>query len=156
SAVLSKPDNGDAFYFRSRLNWIEGCLEDAIHDANAAVQLTPEDPSSYVARAEAFDALRQTDSAIADYSNALEQYQRAQEAHARLSRLFDPYWAHYFRAGLYELKGDVDRAIADYGDSIKLNVNQSDAYASRCRAFSKKQLYDLAISDCTTAIRLNV
>jgi len=165
AAILSKPENGDAFYFRSRLNSIDGRIEEAMHDANAAVQLTPDEPSSYVARAEAFHTLQQLDSAIADYSTALEKYQRAQEVHAVSTRLFDACAAHYFRGGLYELRGDVDKAIADFGESIKLDVNRSyayasqcrsDAYASRCRAFSKKRLYDLAISDCTTAIRLNI
>lgn len=73
---------------------------------------------------------------------------------------YTPSHVDYFqRGGKYIDEKNYNLAIQDYTEYIKRNSgnkeNLGPAYGNRCLAFRLKGEYDLAIRDCSEAIRLN-
>jgi Flp pilus assembly protein TadD len=101
--------------------------------------------SVYNSRANTWDAKRDYDHAIADYSKAIELSPK--NAIAKLT--------YYGRGYAWRKKGDYDRAIADYTKAIELDPNFTYAYGSRGYAWRKKGGYDRAIADYTKVIELD-
>ena len=92
-------------------------------------------------RALAFQAEREYQHAIADYSDAIR---------------LDPEFAHawYNRGTAYQAQSDYDRAIADYGNAIRLDSTYSHAYKNRGLAYQSKGDLDQANADLNEAYRL--
>jgi tetratricopeptide (TPR) repeat protein len=92
-------------------------------------------------RAIAFQAEREYQHAIADYTDAIR---------------LDPEFAHAFynRGTAYHAQGDYDHAIADYSDAIRLDSTYSHAYKNRGLAYQSKGDLDQANADLNEAYRL--
>ncbi len=51
-------------------------------------------------------------------------------------------------------KEDYDAALADFAEALKIDKKYSDAYFNRCSVFNYKKQYDVAITECSQAIKL--
>jgi tetratricopeptide (TPR) repeat protein len=93
-------------------------------------------------RAIAYREVGNDDSALADYSKAIE---------------LDASNANFYvnRANLLKARGDVDGAIRDYNKAIELNPEHANAYVNRGVAYNDKQDREKAIADFTKAIEVD-
>lgn len=131
-----------------------------------------------VRKAESENQLKQYDSAIRTYSEALQMKPDTMTAAAIHSwraiayrhknnldkaiadanesiRLNPRYYGGYFqRAAISRRSGNLDQAISSYDAAIRLNPNNAQSYYGRAIAYSQKGDYDQAIRDSTEAIRL--
>jgi tetratricopeptide (TPR) repeat protein len=108
----------------------------------ASNKLSPLDLAvAFQHRARAYDAKKDYDHTIADYSEAIR---------------LDPKSAFYveMRGVAYSDKQDYDDAIADYNEAIKLGPNDSFAFNMRGNAYAEMHDNDRAIADFDEAIRL--
>jgi tetratricopeptide (TPR) repeat protein len=83
-----------------------------------------------------------TDSAIADYGQAIELDPENPDTYNE-------------RGDAWYDKGELDRAIADYGEAIRLNPEDATGYDNRGVAYNDKGDYDSAIADFGRAIDLD-
>jgi lipoprotein NlpI len=97
---------------------------------------------AYTARAKAYLAKGEVDSAIADFSEVVKLYPDSPNSYS-------------FRAYAYYQNGDFDRAIADYSEVIRRN--QSDAFALlwRGEVYFENGEPDQAIADFDRALKIN-
>ena len=95
--------------------------------------------------ASTYIALRQYDKAHDALNNALT-YEPPAEEQINMT---------ITRAGVREQLGLLDAAIEDYGTVIKGFPNYYLPYYRRCLLFIEQKQPDLAIDDCTTAIRID-
>jgi tetratricopeptide (TPR) repeat protein len=115
-----------------------GCSNVIASDAGAKANLA----IAYGRRGNAYYDRRDYDSAIADYTKAIEF--NARDA------------AAYNNRGLaYRATGESDKAIADYTKAIEINPTDAIAYNHRGTAYRAKGEYDRAIADHTSAIDID-
>lgn len=102
----------------------------------------PPDFSFYQKRAQDSVAKGDVDSALADFTKAIEMNPKANDA----------YWG---RAGLYLAKEVLDLAIADLDKVVELKPDSSVAYTKRAEVLEKKGNVDKALVDYNKAISLD-
>lgn len=100
---------------------------------------------AYYHRAIAFQKTGQQDAAIADYSRAIAANSLPASVQAR---------AHYNRGIALANAGDVGRAEADYRATIALAPDYAAVYHNLANLERRRQAYDAAIENYSTAIRL--
>jgi tetratricopeptide (TPR) repeat protein len=110
------------------------------------------DVSAYIERGEIYLNRELHDSAIIDFSmaiqldslNAIAYYKRG------IAHLCQkPNWGFYKEANQYEL------ALSDFSKAIEINPNFTDAYYNRGLLFEERNQYESAISDFTKLIDMN-
>ena len=138
------PTNEKALAYRNRANSRAdaGANAEALADFNQAVNLRPDDATSYSGRARVRLALRDFDGATADYSEALRL------APGTVS-------SHIGRGHAHFVRGDATAAIADFTEAIRLNPQSANAYNRRGLAYRRSGDLARAIDDYTAAITLN-
>jgi len=94
-----------------------------------------------VLRGRSFVFKKSLDSAIADYSEAIEIKP-------------DNAFAYLCRGVAYGLKKEIDRAMDDFNKAIELDPNSADAYFNRGVAYDDKEDLDHAIANYSKAINL--
>jgi Tfp pilus assembly protein PilF len=52
------------------------------------------------------------------------------------------------------VKDDNDGALADFAEALKIDKKYASAYFNRCSIYNFKKEYDLAITECSQAIKL--
>lgn len=109
--------------------------------ARGASETADDRAHAYTQRAGSYQAKRDRDLALADYSAAL---------------LLSPRNAYNwrFRGLIYSARGDYDLAIADFTEALRLVPHYALAYEDRGNAYRDKGQYDKAIADYTEALRL--
>lgn len=149
----------------------------SIGSCNAMIQETVKNlAAAFYYRANAHQAKKDFDKAIADYTQAisidptdadyLNGRAEAYEAKKDLSRAMADYdkaiqinpksvYAYNNRGASFQRKGDFARASADYGEVTKLTPKNPDAWAARCwvRAAGGREVQQ-ALSDCNEALKL--
>ncbi len=152
-----------------------GQQREAIEDFSRAIQLDAGLVEAYYNRANLYYDLRNTKRAIADFSRAIElspdfagaYYMRGvcysnlkkykiAEADFNYCLLLDPQHARALnnRATILLATGNVFEAIKDYNQAIALQPLDARLYANRAKARERMKLYDAALEDCQTALRL--
>ena len=119
-----------------------GQIDLAIEAYSHAIELNPNNASTYNNRGNAYGEKGDYDRAIGDHNTAI----KLNPDHANT----------YTNRGIaYGKKGDYDRAIGDHNTAIELNPNLAEPYNNRGAAYDKKHELDRAIVDYTKAIELN-
>jgi tetratricopeptide (TPR) repeat protein len=140
----------DAFLYRIRAHYYyvsyennKGDIDRIIADYTKAIQLDPNNADLYSLRGFLYRYI-DFDKAIADLTKAIQ---------------LDPDYAYpyiyYYRAIVYEAKGNFDKAIDDYTKWIQLVPKNAYAYSSRGDVYRNKGDFDKAILDYTQAISLD-
>jgi len=118
--------NEKALAYRNRANARSdvGANTEALADFNEAVNLRPDDSTSYAGRARVRLALRDFDGATADFSEALR---------------LDPgtVSSNIGRGHAHFVRGDTTAAIADFTEAIRLNPQSASAYNRRGLAYRR-------------------
>ena len=121
-------------------------LDEAIKHYTNAIALKPASHilvRVYNNRGNAYDGKKQNDSALEDYSMAIETDQNNADA-------------YFYRGSTYELKRNFGMAIQDYKRAIELNPHHADAYAYLAQVYSSIHSdSELAITNYSKAIELN-
>ena len=171
-ALLRKADNA----FTSKKT------DSAIFYITAAIQLSPPDAGLYARRGRYYWQKNDSNSAIADYTKAIEltdagtdKQQLESYYHSRgtlygdkkewtfalkdLNRsisLSNLWWMKLNERGkIYLNLGKYDLAIRDYTQSIDLDSSQTWTYLERSTVYSTLKEFDMAIADCNKAIALD-
>lgn len=137
---------------------------------------SPQAARAYVERGKLYARQGQLDSAIADYSKAIEikpsfaiaysnrgaaygqqkKLQQAVDDCTQAITLKPDYSASYNNRGTaYNLLGKKNLAVADYSKAIELNPFYTDAYFNRGNIYNVQAKYQLAIEDYSNAINQN-
>lgn len=120
----------------------KGKFGKAIKDYNRAIEIEPNDPSSYVSRGTTLLKAGLRTLALDDFNRAID---------------LDPYGASaYFLRGLAKFElAQIVEAIADYDQAILLDPSDADFYVHRADAYAEISKYRTAISDYNRAIALD-
>jgi len=119
-----------------------GQAEEAIRDADKAVQIDPKDEEAYNSRGLANRLLGKLDDAVNDFGLAIY--------------IKDDYSRPYNNRGaVYLAKGQPERAIEDFSKAIELDSHYADPYSNRGVAEQKLDRNEAALKDLDTALRLN-
>lgn len=117
-------------------------LDEAMLDANRAIELDPQNAFAYWVRGHVYRNLRQFDRAIADF----DQYMRLVPKSAM---------AFYWRGNSYLDGGNAERALVDYEEATRIDPNYWPPWQNRCLAYGKLGRYEQALPFCNEAIRIN-
>jgi tetratricopeptide (TPR) repeat protein len=117
-------------------------LEQAVADANRAIQLDQHSAPAYTIRANSFLLVNKFDSAIEDYSKAIELDPK--DAHAWLNR-----------GNAYFAKEDIEKAISDFDTALQIVPGLPAAVMARAKAHNVRGRMDQAIADYDQAIAFN-
>lgn len=112
-ALLTNPNDTQAYYNRGIARFKLGETEGAIEDFTQALRLNPDYAEAYVGRGNAYRKLQDNQGAIIDYTQLLRLY--PQDAKA-----------YYNRGVAYSELGDKKKAIEDYQKAVKLFYEQGD------------------------------
>jgi tetratricopeptide (TPR) repeat protein len=119
-----------------------GQAEEALRDADKAVQIDPKDEEAYNSRGLANRLLGKLDDAVNDFGLAIY--------------IKDDYSRPYNNRGaVYLAKGQPERAIEDFSKAIELDSHYADPYSNRGVAEQKLDRNEAALKDLDTALRLN-
>ena len=153
-----------------------GNLNGAIDYYTEVISLDPDLPivlSAYNNRGVAYSRIGADDSAIEDFTKAIELDSSLAEAYnnrgtiyrkkgasdlaitdlSKAIRLKPDYAEAYSNRGnAYDDKGEVDRAIADYSKAIELEPNLAEGYNNRGITYLRKGAYNKAIEDFNKVI----
>lgn len=154
--VKQNPRSVEALIVRSKLLALKGDFDLALADANKAIELSPQSSDAFYARGFAYeekfrskyDSLIQP-LAIADYEKALKL--NPKNGLALLDKTYLRKIVSYIDFSL--ILSDYDLAI----QYLKAGGNSADlarAYGLRGLAYADEFIYDKAISDYTTALKL--
>ncbi len=109
---------------------------------NDVVHKSPHKARAYNNRGFAYVNKGDLESAIADFSRAIQIQP-------------DDFSAYNNLANIYDKKGSLDEAIAYYTKAIKINPHNAEIYNNRANMYAKKDNLNGAIADYTKALRIN-
>ncbi len=119
-----------------------GQTDKAIEAYSHAIELNPDNASTYNNHGVAYTKKGEFDKAIVSYTKAID---------------LNPDFALAYtnRGAVYAVKGDYDRAIVDLTKAIELNTGDANAYHNRGAAYGVRGKADLALADFSKVIELN-
>lgn len=165
----------------SRLGWIYQLppfkdYNKAIINYNQALELNPNEPSTYNNRGVNFYKIGEFDRALEDYERVIElspnnpivynnrgiaffDSGNPEQAIIDFDRAIqiNPNYvtAHYNRGNYYHIKGDLKAAIEEFTEAIQSDPNFYPAYTNRGIVLANLGNYKDAITDYSTAIKIN-
>ncbi|MCK5195889.1 MAG: tetratricopeptide repeat protein, partial [Desulfobulbaceae bacterium] len=136
----------------------KGLLDESIEDCNKALQIDENHFFALNNRGRAFQKKGDIPSALKDYDAACQKgLEVACENFKKITRL-SPHKEIAFLLGKSRedvAKGDSDGVIDASTRLIALNVHTKEAYSKRCSAYVRKNMFNMAHSDCAEAILLD-
>ena len=151
-------ENVDSYYHRARAYRRKGELDNAINDCdkvidyykgeinsdkNLADKLNPKLAQAYNVRGIAYWAQGEYDTAIENYTKALERDQKFAKAYSN-------------RGDAYADKSEYDTAIENYTKALERRPDYVHVYSNRGEAWLHKQEWDKARTDLTKAEEMDV
>jgi tetratricopeptide (TPR) repeat protein len=109
---------------------LDNRLDKDIDDYTKAIELNPNEASAYIRRGVAYEAKRDYNNAIADFTTAINMRDNV---------------GYLYRGSAYQEKREYDRAIADLSKFIEMNPNASLAYWGRGQVYICMREYGKAI-----------
>lgn len=172
-AIDRNPNEGLALAVRSRAYLAQGDYKSALADAERLVQVAPENPAAYFARASARQRLGETDKALLDFDavlrreprmidaylgrmNALGTSQHPDQVRATLTAMLaanaDDGYAHVIAGATYARLGDREASDKAFARSIEIKPT-TEAYLTRA---NNRRASDHAgrLSDAQAALAL--
>jgi len=121
SGALDYLEKADALKNRGVARWRLKRLRAAIRDFNAAVKITPGDPTLYNDRGNALLSLGMNEEAIKDFDRAVQ---------------LSPYYAEAFnnRGNAHFKAGDYHAAFRDFSKAVKLRPDMAEPFNGRGKA----------------------
>src|SRR5437660_3760455 len=157
-AARLEKQNVDVFVHRSTFYWRRQNFEQALTEANKAVQLAPNYPPARFARATANQFLKRYDLAVSDLTSAIEFDTKAiNPLPGWTTSLRQPSQlaAEYDCRGMvYESTGDHERAIADHEEAICLDPEKASTWLNLADVYQHQGKFEDAKSCYNQAIRL--
>lgn len=119
--------------------WDDENPERQVRLYNESLALNPRDGIVYLNRGIAYDALGETDKALADFEQAIRLKPKMAEAYNN-------------RGYLRYKQGHYEQAIPDFDKAIELNPDYAQAYCSRGSAYGMLGKHERAMADIQSAI----
>jgi tetratricopeptide (TPR) repeat protein len=139
SALRIRPDVTD-FYNRATSYYAKAQYQQAVDDYSEAIRLKPNYAPALSNRCWSYLTLQQVDLAIADCTSALG---------------IRPDATDFYERGLaYYDKRQYQLSVEDYTQAIRLKPNYADALGNRCSSYITLHQNDLAMADCSSALRI--
>ena len=133
-------DSADDYLDRSWYNFRQHNYKRAIRDANAAINLEPNNRKAYLSRGKALVEREELEQAESDFSEAI--------------RISPDYDVAFFERGRTRMVLEkIDDAIADFTKSIAFDPDFAETYRLRAVAYCQKERYVEAINDLSEAIK---
>jgi len=130
-------------YNRRGAIWrLQGQLDTALADYEAAIKLDPTEAAFFYNRGAVQFERGQPSKALADYNEAIRLDPRHEIAYVG-------------RAVIWNRQGKFDQAVNDFGQAIECRPTHSPHYNNRGNVLLRLGKYDEAITDYSEAIRLN-
>jgi tetratricopeptide (TPR) repeat protein len=142
TAQIEREPSAFAHASRSRAWFETEHFDEALADAQAALELDPKSAVGYKCRGRVKLAQGELSAAIDDLTAALK-------INPELATAYNYRGQAYLKAGAYEL------AIADASSAIKLDPSMAVAYSTRGRALSAVSSYERAVRDFTSLLALD-
>jgi tetratricopeptide (TPR) repeat protein len=139
--VMDKSFNRDAHFAHAMSHFMNNNLSDCIHLLDEIVASVPTDKMACLTRGSAHLKLGQTDSAIENFSRAIE----IDAGYAK---------AYHMRGLAFEAAGDDSGALEDFNKAIEINPEYGAAYYSRAALLTKMGQEDAATEDLQTVTHL--
>lgn len=135
-------DSAEDYLDRSWYNFQQRNFKRAIRDANAAINLEPNNRKAYLSRGKALVEREELEQAESDFSEAI--------------RISPDYDVAYFERGKTRMfLHKFDEAITDFTKSIGFDPDFAETYRLRAVAHLQQERYDEAIKDLSEAIKLD-
>ena len=142
-ALLDRHEDAPvAWELRSSALWWLGDYDGSSSAAQRALELAPNDATTYIVAGRA-------EYGAGNLYAAIEYYTKAIELNPRLER------AYYWRGNAWYDQGQHGQAIADLDEAIKLDPKYAVAYAARGNVLVARQDLAAAIKDYDKALELN-
>ena len=142
SEVLSRDSkDGEAYQQRASAYLAGGKPDEAVIDAEKAVQVLPDDSESYRIRGKAYLALRRHDCAIADFTRYLDEEDSRSSNPARVAKVY------HLRGSAYVETNEFERALSDFTKTILRWPQWPAPYESRAAVYERLGKVKKAIAD---------
>jgi len=143
TSVSLNSNNYETYFYRGSIFRVNQNFEKALNDADKALAINPEYDKAYYLKGLIYSETNQHEKAINEFSKALK---------------INPNNGHYYgdRGFSKFLTDQNDEAISDLDIAIVLLPENTDYLLYRIAAYTlKEEGWDLIISDCNRAIKLN-
>lgn len=125
--IAAAPNDDKLYAERATLYFVVGKFDEALSDANKAIQINPKNNGALLARANVKVKKKDYDGAIADYSEVIKLFP------TRAAR------AYFWRGEVYEYKGDYGQALLDYNKAAEIDKSIDEkATLARLRVYEKQ------------------
>lgn len=140
--IRRNPRSVEAYSSRALVLWSQCRFQEAMTDANKALQVDPKSPAALCARSLVYLGQSKLESALADCEKAIQLDPKCTLAYCN-------------RAFLRCVKWDLNGALADCNHALQLDPAFAVAYCHRSLVYARQGKLEQALADCNRAIQLD-